>query len=74
MPRLSDGERRETWYTQPVVWLGIAIFAATVIGCVYLIVVGSQYEDASVHAGPRVFGVPLRSAPPPSGPADPAPR
>lgn len=56
----SDSPRGGSWYSQPVVWLGIAVFAATLAGCIYLIVVSAEYDDASLPSGHRVFGVPTQ--------------
>lgn len=56
----ADSRHRDSWYAQPVVWLGIAIFAASLAGCIWLIVASVRYDDAAVAAGPRVFGVPTQ--------------
>lgn len=73
MPPRGDSPRRESWYSQPVVWLGIAVFAASLAGCVYLIFISADYDDASLPGGQRVFGVPLRQTTPAEHSA-PAPR
>lgn len=36
------------WYRQPILWLGALIFAASVAGCVLMIVLGARYADESV--------------------------
>jgi len=59
------------WYHQPVLWLGIAIFLASLAGCVWLIVVSVRYADTPLTTSHAVLGVPAsaHSAPhPPSGP------
>jgi hypothetical protein len=50
---------RTTWYRQPIVWLGVTLFVASLAGCVWIIVVASHHPDAPVeHAGRGLFGVP----------------
>lgn len=55
------------WYRLPVLWLGIVIFAVSIAGCVWLIVVSVQYRDEALpdttHA---VLGVPVQRHPPPA--------
>jgi hypothetical protein len=43
------------------------VLAAVIAGCLWLIVVGARYDEARVHAGHRVFGVPAQrpTQPPP---------
>ena len=60
MPLQSDPPHRGSWYSQPVVWLGIVVFAASIAGCIGLIVVGARYDDASIPTSHRVFGVPTQ--------------
>ena len=66
-----------TWYHQPVVWLGIAVFLASIAGCVWLIVVSVRYADTPLTTAHAVFGVPVstHSAPRslPAPPPDPKP-
>lgn len=73
MPR-PPADRSGAWYRQPVLWLGAAVFAASMAGCIWIIVVGARYDDVPVDAPRPVFGVPARShvAPAASAPA-PAP-
>ncbi|GMU67988.1 MAG: hypothetical protein AMXMBFR37_03210 [Steroidobacteraceae bacterium] len=33
------------WYRQPILWLGGALFAATVAGCIAMIVLGARHDD-----------------------------
>jgi len=46
-----------------VVWLGIAVFAASIAGSIWLIVASARYddEDARLPTGRQVFGVPSQS-------------
>ncbi|MGP1667599.1 MAG: hypothetical protein ACTS5I_17210 [Rhodanobacter sp.] len=55
-------DRKAAWYRQPIVWLGAFMFIASLAGCVWIIVVASQYNDAPVQ-GIRtgVLGVPASS-------------
>lgn len=63
-PRHDGG----AWYRQPVVWLGVAIFAASLLGCIWMIVIGSRHQDEAIDTARPVFGVPrsAHSAPPPN--------
>lgn len=56
----TDRLHQGSWYSQPTVWLGIAIFAASLAGCIWLIVVSAGDDEARIPAGHRVFGVPVR--------------
>jgi len=47
------------WYRQPVAWLGLAIFIASLAGCVWMIVLGARYADPPVATqGEMVFKLP----------------
>ncbi|WP_291210412.1 hypothetical protein [Dokdonella sp.] len=53
------------WYRQPVAWLGVAVLAASLAGCVWLIVLGLRHADEPVATDGVIFKVPVtRSAPP----------
>ena len=47
------------WYHQPVAWLGIAVFVASLAGCVWLITVSARYADTPLATSDAVFGVPV---------------
>lgn len=48
------------WFRQPMVWIGGAIFAASLAACIATIVVAGRHVDAPVDArGSKVLGVPL---------------
>lgn len=66
-PRGSPS-RRESWYSQPVVWLGVAVFAASLAGCVWLIVLGARDDDSRIPTSHQVFGVPAQQVTPPPRP------
>jgi hypothetical protein len=38
------------WYQLPLAWLGIAMFAASLAGCVWIILLSVQYPDDSLPA------------------------
>ncbi|MBQ4853799.1 hypothetical protein IMW82_03785 [Rhodanobacter sp. B2A1Ga4] len=65
------------WYRQPIAWLGVFVFVASMAGCIWLIVVGNRYADTPLDTAHTVFGVPVsahssaRPAPRPS--TDPPP-
>lgn len=62
----NDGCRpSEAWYRQGIVWLAAAVFALSIAGCIWLIVVGERYADPPLPvAAPQVLKVPVaRPAP-----------
>ena len=64
----GDLARGGSWQSQPVVWLGIAVFAASLAGCLWLIVAAARYDDEPLDTRSQVFGVPTqqsRQPPPP---------
>lgn len=46
------------WYRQPFLWFGIAVFAASIAGCVWIIVAGVRSADTPLETSHTVFGVP----------------
>lgn len=52
---------RRNWYQQPVLWLGVAVFIASLAGCVWMIVLGVRHADTPVDTAHTVFGVPVSS-------------
>jgi hypothetical protein len=52
------------WWRQPVAWLGVAIFVASIAGCIVMIVLAERNKDEALPtAGNQVLSVPLaRSA------------
>ncbi|MEO8801763.1 MAG: hypothetical protein ABI304_12400 [Rudaea sp.] len=71
-PTHNDARRRnasDAWYRQPIVWLGSIVFAASIAGCVWLIVVAQRNADPALPgAGMQVLKMPL-SRPPAEKPA-----
>lgn len=37
------------WYRQPVAWLGVLVLAASLAGCVWMIVLGARYADVPLE-------------------------
>jgi hypothetical protein len=77
MPPHADPALRQphtAWYRQPVVWLGVLVFAASIAGCVWIIMAGQQHADTPLETGrSAIFGVPAtpHSAPPPPAASSP---
>ncbi len=69
-PPGAPADAANAWYRQPLLWLGAAILAASVAGCIWVIMAGLRYPDAPVptqdHA--EVFGVPARTHSSPTPP------
>ncbi|HZX71381.1 MAG TPA: hypothetical protein VFE77_11235 [Rhodanobacter sp.] len=70
-------EAASAWYQQPVLWLGLAVFVASLAGCVWLIVVSIHHADTPLNTSQAVFGVPAsahsapRAPPPPTADSTP---
>lgn len=68
MQTRGDLTHRGSWLSQPVVWLGIVVFGASLAGCLWLIVAAARYDDSPFDTHHQVFGVPTtqpRQPPPP---------
>ena len=62
------------WYHQPVLWLGVVVFVASIAGCVWLIVVSVRYADTPLSTSSQaVFGMPASAHSAARAPAPPAP-
>ena len=46
------------WYRQPIVWLGILVFIASMAGCVWIIAASTRSADIPLETRHTVFGVP----------------
>ena len=44
-PPAEASASADAWYRQPVLWLGAVIFAASLAGCIWTIVLGSRHAD-----------------------------
>ena len=48
------------WHRQPIVWVGAAVLAASIAGCVWLIVVAERYVDPPLpETGIEILKMPL---------------
>jgi len=66
LPPHADASR-SAWYRQPVLWLGALLFAASLAGCVLMIVLGSRHADVPLPtAGGEIMKMPLARPPPPA--------
>ena len=50
-PQDARTDRPMTAWRQPVVWLGAAVFLASLIGCVVIIVLAGRHDDPQAGAG-----------------------
>lgn len=50
--------RTGVWYRQPVLWLGVLTFVASMAGCVWILVVSMHHADTPVDASHTIFNVP----------------
>lgn len=50
------------WYRQPILWLGMVLFVASLAGCVWLIVVAQRHVDPAVPTAEALFKVPVTAA------------
>jgi len=56
----SPRDNSSAWYRQGIVWLGAAVFAASIAGCIWLIVVADRNADPPLPvAGPQIMKVPV---------------
>ncbi len=63
----SSQPERVAWYRVPVVWLGVLVFAASIAGCVWIIVASAQYRDEPLPVSSHsVLGVPAHPHPAPT--------
>ncbi|MHB1272240.1 MAG: hypothetical protein ACYCZD_05615 [Rhodanobacter sp.] len=47
------------WYRQPVLWLGVAVFIASLAGCVWMVVLGVRHADTPLPTSHQIFDVPV---------------
>lgn len=72
-PRRVDDARTAAWHRQPVLWLGALLLAASLAGCVLMIVLGARYPDEALPtAGGEIMKVPLARPEPRADPAQAA--
>ena len=59
----------KAWYRQSIVWIGAVVFAASIAGCVWLIVVAERYDDPPLPIGGlQILKMPLAQPQPQSQP------
>jgi len=52
------------WYHQPVAWLGVLIFLASLAGCVWLIIASLRYDERALPgSGEQLLKMPLERVP-----------
>jgi hypothetical protein len=54
----------DAWYRQSIVWLGATILAASLAGCIWMIVLGANYDDAPLDNAPThtLLNMPVHGA------------
>jgi len=72
-PHADRAAPHGAWYRQPIAWLGVLVFAASIAGCIWIIAVGQRHADVPVAtpAHGTVFGVPTSTLPKTTVPAPP---
>ncbi|HVC16641.1 MAG TPA: hypothetical protein VNE18_04985 [Rhodanobacter sp.] len=58
-PRSNPVAAASAWYRQPVLWLGAAVFIASLAGCVWMIVLGMRHADTPLDTPHKIFDVPV---------------
>lgn len=54
------------WYRQSIVWVGAAVLATSIAGCVWLIIVAERYIDPPLPGtGLQILKMPLTRTSPP---------
>lgn len=53
LPVEATPDTAGAWYRQPVLWLGAVIFAASLAGCIWTIVLGSRHADLPLEMAER---------------------
>lgn len=58
------------WYQQPIAWLGLLIFAASLAGCISMIMLAAQHDDPPLtNTTETSFKIPATRALPEATPA-----
>lgn len=53
----------QRWHRLPIAWLGVAIFIASIAGCIGVIVLASRYPDEPLPVGgERLLQIPATRA------------
>ena len=62
----SPRDNSRAWYRQGIAWLGVAVFAASIAGCIWLIVAAERNADPPLpNVGPQIMKVPVARQPKP---------
>ncbi len=64
---------RADWYRLPVVWLGALVFAASLAGCVWMIVLGASHADEPLTTSGTIMKMPIARPEPADTPAQAEP-
>ncbi|MEW9625074.1 hypothetical protein [Rhodanobacter geophilus] len=64
----APSEAGGRWYRQPILWLGLVVFVASMIGCAWIIVASSRSADLPLETPHTVFGVPTSARSSHAGP------
>jgi len=60
MPTARERSTRRAWARQPILWLGALIFAASLGGCIVMMILGHRYSDESLPTqGGEILKMPL---------------
>lgn len=52
------------WYHQPVAWLGVLMFLASLAGCVWLLIASLRYDERALPgSGEQLLKMPLERVP-----------
>lgn len=66
---MSEPGRGAPWYRHPLFWLGSLVLLASLVGCLWMIVMAARYPDPPLDTGSQqMFRMPLESAPQPATP------
>ena len=61
-----DKPHSAAWHRQPVLWLGVLVFIASLLGCIQMIVLGGQQADIPLETGRTILGMPAPATTAPS--------
>lgn len=62
MEPVNKKPEKQAWYQQPIMWLAMVIFLASLAGCIGMIMLGLAHKEAfspAPHEGAAILGVPL---------------
>lgn len=57
----------QAWFRQPIVWVGTAVLMASIVGCVWMILMAERFADPPLPVeGLQILKMPLAPASAPS--------